>query len=290
MLWPFKIRCASTERRIPRLVHVTARQPIDPRIAANLAQLKRKNPRYVVRCYNDEEISCYVERVWGSEMWSVFDSINPEYIVAKADLWRYLMIYDQGGVYLDDKSGPRISLDRIIRDDDELILSTWNMNCHLWAESHGHRDGEFLQWCIIARPRHPFMRAVICEVVLRIITATEEQRGKTGVITITGPLAFTDAILGAMSNGSAKYRIMQNSFRRKIFFNAITRDARLTKHHHAMRLSKRNYRSLTSPVINPEAVRRFQTELGKSSKRDFVLRLMSEFDARHPCATEGERL
>ena len=235
-----------------------------------------------MRCHDDAEISSYVKQAWGPEMWSVFDAINSEYIVAKADLWRYLIIYDRGGVYLDDKSGARGSLDRIIRDHDELILSTWNMNCHLWTETHGHKDGEFLQWCIISRPRHPLIRAVVCEVLQRMITATEDQKGKNGVITITGPLAFTEAILTAMSVGETGCRIMQDSFRGKIFFNAITKDARLTKHHHGMRENERNYRTLTSPVMNPQAVRRLQTAVGKGGERDFALRLLSAFDRRHP--------
>jgi mannosyltransferase OCH1-like enzyme len=283
MLWPFKNWQPSTERQIPRLVHMTARQPMDHRIAVNLAQLKRNNPNYVVRCSDDMEIVSYVKQAWGPEMWSVFDAINPEYIVAKADLWRYLIIYDQGGVYLDDKSGPRKTFDQIIRDEDELILSTWNMNCHLWTETHGHKDGEFLQWCIISRPRHPLIRAVICEVVHRIITATDDQKGKNGVITITGPLAFTEAILNSMIVGETDCRIMQHSFRGKIFFNAITKDARLTKHHHGMRESERNYRTLTSPVINSQTIRLLQTAVGEGGERHFALRLLSAFDRRHPC-------
>lgn len=263
---------------------------MDSRIAANLAQLERNNPNYVVRCYDDVEIASYVKQAWGPEMWSVFDAINPEYIVAKADLWRYLIIYDRGGVYLDDKSGPHKSLDQIIRDDDELILSTWNMNCHLWTETHGHKDGELLQWCIISRPRHPLIRAVICEVVQRIITATEDQKGKNGVITTTGPLAFTEAILTAMRGGETGCRIMQDSFRGKIFFNAITKDTRLTKHHHGMRKKERNYRTLTSPVINSQAIRRLQTAVSESGERDFALRILGAFDRRQPRASEGVQL
>jgi hypothetical protein len=164
------------------------------------------------------------------------------------------------------------------------------MNCHLWADSHNHKDGEFLQWCIISRPRHPLIGAVIREIVARIITATEDQAGKAGVIGITGPLAFTEAILDAMPSENASHRITGESFSGNMLFNAITKDSRLTKHHHEMRCRERNYRLLTTPVVNPSLARRLRSKVESGCERDFARHLLVNFDMRHPPYSGGEKL
>ena len=59
--------------------------------------------------YHDEEIESYIESNF------CLQCIGTEYYAAKIDLWRWLIIYDKRGIYLDDKSGPVKTFDRLIK-------------------------------------------------------------------------------------------------------------------------------------------------------------------------------
>ena len=236
--------------QVPKLIHSTSRFPLDPCVAKNWTNIQKTNPDFSFRAYCDTDIYSYIESRWGQNLLSIYELINPEYIVARTDLWRYLIIYDRGGIYLDDKSGPRVPFTRIIQPNDELILTTWNMNCDRWIDSHGHIDGEFAQWCLIARPRHPLIKAVIIEVICRILAADKSVYGKFGVISTTGPLAFTDGLLNSMEKYSSICRIEKNSYSKRVYFNAISKSLRITKAHHGLRVPEHNYRLLSTPLTS----------------------------------------
>ena len=101
---------------------------------------------------------------------------------AKADLLRYCLIYEYGGVYLDIKSGAK-ELHRLIYQQDTMVVSGWShrhysnqsfltffgINC---KSLHVH--GELQNWWIAAVPKHPVLEQVINKVVMMI-----EERIKT---------------------------------------------------------------------------------------------------------------
>ena len=92
--------------------------------------------------------------------------------MAKADLFRYLLIYAAGGVYLDLKSSIRDSLTRTLQPSDRYLLSHWRNRSGeefegwgLWDELRDFENGEFQQWHIVAVRGHPFLRAVLEKVL-----------------------------------------------------------------------------------------------------------------------------
>ncbi len=148
--------------------------------------------------------------------------INPKYGAARADFFRYLLMYIEGGVYLDIKSGMLVSLDYIIKPDDEFIL------CHSLFEDHkdiiGNSLGEFQQWHIICRPKHPYLEAVIRKVIKNIneYDVTLHGMDKQGVLMITGPIAYTKAIIPIISNH--KNRIFETNEDIGLIYNNIKKD------------------------------------------------------------------
>ena len=200
--------------QIPRLIHQTfSTKLLPPEIEANITSLRRLNPGWQYHLYDDSDIAGFIDAEYGAHVLHRFEQINPLYGAARADLFRYLLLYKVGGVYLDIKSASLCPLDGVLRPDDRYLLSVWNNRAGEAFEGWGlHPEladvegGEFQQWYIAAAPGHPFLKAVI-ETVLRNIDVYNPALhgiGKRGVLRLTGPIAYTRAILPLL--GSAVYR------------------------------------------------------------------------------------
>lgn len=165
--------------------------------------LRARNPEWQYRFFDATAATEFIGRVYGPEMLRLYQSIDPAYYAARGDLLRYLVIYAEGGVYLDMKSDIVMPLDSLLRPDDACLLSQWPSDPgHRYGAAGRHPElshvpgGEYQQWFVIAAPGHPFLRAVIERVVgnLTSYSAFRDGVGATGVLNATGPIAYTLAI------------------------------------------------------------------------------------------------
>lgn len=189
---------------IPRVIHQTfmsKKLPVE--LQENVDNIKRLNPGWTHIIHDDDDITESVGAHYGAHILRYFERINPRYGVARADLFRYLLMYKCGGVYLDIKSTCTCPLEQVVRPDDRYILSHWRNKPGEQHEGFGTSaevmdiaGGEYQQWHIVAAPGHPFLKAVI-EAVLQNIDQYRPWRhgtGAIGVLRLTGPLAYTVAI------------------------------------------------------------------------------------------------
>jgi len=188
---------------IPRLIHQTVRNKskIHPVLQANIGRLRAQNPGWQYRLYDDADIRQFIAQNYGAETLRYYKRINPIYGPAKADFFRYLLVYKMGGVYLDVKSTLSASLDESITGN-EYLLSHWNNKLGQRYQGFGLHaglgpDGEFQQWHIVAPPEHPYLKAVIAAVMKNIDEYDPYLHGvgKAGVVRVTGPIAYTNAIM-----------------------------------------------------------------------------------------------
>jgi inositol phosphorylceramide mannosyltransferase catalytic subunit len=191
--------------RIPKLIHQTTPNKdwalSHPALGANIARLQALNPGWEYRLYDDAYARAFITAHYGAAMLARFERINPVYGAARADLFRYLLLYELGGVYLDIKSTIDRPLDELLKPDDEYILSHWRNGKNEPYEDWGVHPscgprGEFQQWHIIAAPKHPFLRAVIRRVAANIDRYLPGGwTGKQGVLFLTGPIPYTLGIM-----------------------------------------------------------------------------------------------
>ncbi|GBQ15900.1 glycosyltransferase family 32 protein [Swaminathania salitolerans] len=190
---------------IPRTLHFICndRTRLDPALMANIETNAALNPGWTIHLWDEAARFQFISEHYGWEMLKIYLMIGAEYGAAKADFFRYLLIYAVGGVYLDLKSRTDRPLDTIIRPDDTYLLSQWNMSGsgrHAgWGlgTSIAHvPGGEYQQWFLIARKGHPYLRRVIQLVTTKILSYRPEAHGAGAVTTfnITGPHAYTKAI------------------------------------------------------------------------------------------------
>ncbi len=211
----------------------------------NIDYIKRLNPTWNYILYDDNDMIEYIKTNYGIRMLNVYNMINPEYGAAKADFFRYLLMYKEGGVYLDIKSGMKYPLDEIISEDDEYILSYWA--CNFQKKILGNENGELQQWHIICKPNHPYLKAVINNVINNILNYDIEKDGvgKIGVLKVTGPIIYTETIEPMLFKYNHKL-YKTNEYIGLIYNNLYTNVFLFS---HNMFGNKRNYKKLNTPII-----------------------------------------
>ena len=179
--------------KIPKIIHQTFRTNELPElIQKSVDQLKEMNPDFEYRYYNDDDCVNFIKNNYDEETLEIYLSINPSYGSSRADFFRYLLMYKVGGVYLDIKSCTIKPLSETILPTDEYLLSHWIGKDWHWLLDYEH--GEFQNWHIICVPGHPFLKKTI-EVVKENIRNYEGGGGKNPVLHLTGPVAYSKAIL-----------------------------------------------------------------------------------------------
>lgn len=190
---------------IPRIIHQTAPsfEGLAPEVKASIEQLRALNPDWEYHFYDDAALREYLTRSLREELVELWQRVNPIYPVVLADVFRYLVILLEGGVYLDAKSTVTRPLDEVLRPDDRFILSHWSNRL---GETHQRwgmhpeidfvRRGEFQQWHVIGEPQHAFARAALSRAFSNMSRYDPERdgTGQWGVVRLAGPICYTHAI------------------------------------------------------------------------------------------------
>ncbi|MER3382683.1 glycosyltransferase family 32 protein [Pectobacterium aroidearum] len=192
--------------KIPKKIHQIYTKGIHElpkEILASIKELKERNPDWEYFFYDERNIIEYIDKHYGKEILNIYSSIDPKYGAARADLFRYLLIYIEGGVYLDIKSSCSIPLDKVIKEDCEILLCSWdNKECGCDRNMGLHKDlkflkcGEYQQWNIISAPGSPYIKSALDEVVYRLTNYKPWIYGVgiKGVLNTTGPIPFSVGI------------------------------------------------------------------------------------------------
>lgn len=260
--------------KIPKIIHQTYHSKSLPySLHENAEKIKALNPDWNYRFYDDVAIIDFIKENYDPLILCYFNKINPRYGAAKADLFRYLLMYQCGGVYLDIKSSLQMPLTEALNVDDCFVLSQWkdrhNYAYDKWG-SHSEIQhipgGEFQQWYIASAPGHPFLKAVIENVLRNIDTYIPSLHGvgKDGVLRLTGPIAYTLAI--EPLRHLHRYRFAHSrsdlGFQYSIFSGSDGHN----------RLFGTHYSELTESIINLEITQEFleRTILFLKRIRNFV--------------------
>jgi mannosyltransferase OCH1-like enzyme len=145
-------------------------------IQAKVDQYKAMNPDYTYHLYTDEMMETFVKEHFPGEIAECYHSLD--IIVAKVDLWIYLVLYTYGGVYLDMDSSIERPLNELIKEDDQAVIT-----------AEGNPD-LFVQWALIFSKGHPILKKTIDLVVDNI----KHKRYPNDIHKTTGPTPYSNAI------------------------------------------------------------------------------------------------
>lgn len=203
---------------IPKILHQVYLQgeaQIPVNIKQSITELKNRNLNWEYRFYDESLILEFLRKNYNEEILNLYLAIDESYAAARSDFFRYLLMYKEGGVYLDLKSSCSVPLDSIIQEKDEFIICGWENEPGQKYEGYGKNKylkhlkyGEYQQWNIIAKKHSPYLKAVIEEVSFRIkhYSPLRYHVGRKGVLNTTGPVPYSIAIERIIQNGQFPYR------------------------------------------------------------------------------------
>ncbi len=162
---------------IPKIIHQTYKHANLPWLHQwHINQLKKKNPAYQYEFYDDERVDAEMKKILSAADYHLFQKIQIG--AAKADFFRYVILYQTGGVYLDIDSLIVSPLKNLITPTDVAIIS---------KESHLH---SYCQYALFFDKNHPFLAKTIALVLDNL----QNNRFPHNVHQMTGPAVFTKAV------------------------------------------------------------------------------------------------
>jgi hypothetical protein len=142
--------------------------------------MKKLNPAYEFILFDDIDMDTFIQSNFSKDVYDCYMQLNVG--AAKADFWRYCILYKNGGIYLDIDS-------EIIRPLDELIAG--DEQCIITREGN---PGYFNNWMMIFEKEHPILLECIKKCCYNIKNKTTND-----ICKLTGPHgAFTDAVNDVM--------------------------------------------------------------------------------------------
>lgn len=162
---------------IPKVIFQTFKTSKLPFITRwHIKRMKKTNPEYDYQFYDDVRVANFIKDEFEEEIYTLYNKI---YIgAAKADFFRYSILYKKGGIYLDIDSLFLRKLDDFILPNDSAIISL-----------EGNRKF-YIQYALFFEAGHPFLKKTLDIIINNI----KENKYPYEVHKMTGPSAYTLAI------------------------------------------------------------------------------------------------
>lgn len=161
---------ASYKQNIPFTIHQTYyTKQLDSDIYQTCLIIKNMNPEYNYAFYDDNDCRAYISANYPAEYLKAYDMVIPG--AYKADVFRYLVLYREGGIYMDCKSSTMVPLrDFIPRNATFAVF-------------RDRPDGSLLNSFMACVPNHPILKIVIDMTIDNILN----RRYGENALDITGP-------------------------------------------------------------------------------------------------------
>tara|TARA_B100002019_G_scaffold292700_1_gene316745 strand:- start:795 stop:1508 length:714 start_codon:yes stop_codon:yes gene_type:complete len=189
-------------------------QKLPKKIEKVIDKNKNLNQEYTFTIYTDEQIHDFIKSNYSGEISNSFEKLK--HPVAKADFWRYLVVYKYGGCYLDIDSKFINPIDKFIKKDDEALIS---------AEQN---PGNYIQWALFFKKEHP----ILMRTVELIVDNIEKGLYKNDIEKLTGPKIYAKSIEEFFINSQDTNLVWENidentNLTFEFNFNNTTHSARI---------------------------------------------------------------
>ena len=182
-----------------------------PDYVENCQYIATSNPDWKMNLYYSQDREDFIRKEFDSEILNAYLSIDSRYGAARADFFRYLVVYVEGGLYLDIKATAMKPLSGVIRDEDQFVAAHWpeQIDGIDLTEIGKHKElgfPEYQNWFILSTKKNIVLENVINEILqnLRDYRPMKHGVGKNGVLRTTGPVAYSRAIHSFFLNGTAR--------------------------------------------------------------------------------------
>lgn len=182
---------------------------------SNVVHVNNTHPQWAMNIVDDAQMNRFFETVYAntSVLWA-FQMINPLLMAAKADLFRYAVLYCFGGVYFDADTSFTGNLDQFLRPTDKFVWGSEGNpmgDCyqpwyHLSKTASFNQGRSILQWMLLSVPEHIFMgkslinavdiirRMYLKQDILSKAASPPEGKPFMQLICATGPVLFSTTV------------------------------------------------------------------------------------------------
>lgn len=205
------------QKSIPKKIYRCYKDKEASEFRSVFKQTQEIMPDYEQIIYDDEDIEEFIRTNFSKRIYSAYKHINPIYGAAKADFFRYLVLYYHGGVYFDIKTGPVNDPRKIIDENNGKLITSYGngglpkgylpnflinkitgSTDYDWSPFTKTPYMEYQQFYIVCPQGHPVMANIIRQVVSNIEDGVKDKTiyasGKISVVATTGPISYTLAI------------------------------------------------------------------------------------------------
>lgn len=111
---------------IPKVIYQTFKTSKIPWITRlYIWNFRRKNKEFDYEFYDDVRIDSFIKSYFSLEVYDAYSKLQIG--AAKADFFRYAILYIHGGIYLDLDSDILISLNKVLRVEDVAVITREKM-------------------------------------------------------------------------------------------------------------------------------------------------------------------
>ncbi len=175
-------------------------------------EFRKKNPEFNFYFYDDIEMDEYMEKNWSHrKIYKIYkDSI---FGASKADIWRYCILYQYGGIYLDFDSSIEFKLSTIPNDVNEVISFEKNKINSQISEDYTpdykflnnlpqdyrnkiHPENLVIQWLLIYKKNHPILMSAIEEIEknYEFFLGKKFKSAHMAIVNYTAPVILTKVV------------------------------------------------------------------------------------------------
>ena len=122
----FKMNLADNDKKIPKVIYRTSAYDMFclPHMVWDLyVKEKEINPDYEFIYFDDWQCEAFILTTYGSHIRDLYLKLIPT--AFRADFFRYLLLYEKGGIYMDFTQHSLKQMDYIIKDYKEVYVSDY---------------------------------------------------------------------------------------------------------------------------------------------------------------------
>lgn len=186
--------------RIPRIIWQTNfTEKFTFPVYVNYLFNRKQTPSFEHRFVGDDAQEKYIREHASERTYKAYQRLTDG--AAKADLWRLVVLYNEGGVYMDIDATLVCDLERMLVGRENLFILNYD---------------QFSQFFMATVPRHPLFVKMIERVVDNIENYSSKER-KLSVFHTTGPGAIADLLPDSSTWVSHKLVSVQGAFTSEYF-------------------------------------------------------------------------
>lgn len=188
-------------RDIPKIIHQTWKtKRLPPMFQKSQKSWKSMNPDWKYRFYSDRECMAFVQKHFPQYM-SLYQALCSG--VQRSDLFRYLVMYHYGGIYVDMDTTCLQPIDHWLDplkntcDTLDCVIGKDFQNRDPEGSGFGSEIEEYLQWCLLSVPNHPLWIQVVEKIDDRLQERPCHENNEFDedyTLWLTGPGVMTDTI------------------------------------------------------------------------------------------------